>query len=804
MSFHDEVESGFVRWGHWLIGRPKLVIGLCLSFAALLAIPGLWLSTDHSIQSLLHPEDPSRIVYDDFLQRFGGGEDVIIAIETSNVFDLIFLEKLRALHHELEESIPHLDEIQSLVNARITRGVEDQLIVEDLEVNWPEHPQGLEALEEKIRSHPLYVGALISEDARLAVLRLKPSEIGSTFEEADAALDEVEWTELTGDESSDFGLSGAQRALFAERIREVAEPYQADQFKLHFTGLLSMEERLNAQVTRDVATFTWVAGALVVCLLFFLFRRLSGILLPALIVILALVSTMGLMGLLSVPFSMTTGILPPFLLTVGVCGALHLLVLFYGQLQQGISRSDAIVHSLRHSGMAIAMTGLTTAGGLISFYEAPIAPISQLGIVAPLGVLLATAYTLVLLPAVLAVLPLGPVQRGQSGVHRISTWFLELCEKGSIGFATWVIVGWCFAILGSLVGISRLHFSQDYLSWFPEDEPVIEATNLIDEKMNGAMTVEVMIDAGEVDGLYNTALLRQIDEAEEAVRLIERNDLSVGHAFSLTDISKEVHQALNANRSEFFKIPDSSQLLAQEFLLFEGSGSSALRERVDSEFRRTRVTLKVPWADAIDYPDFLDQLDSTYGSVLPAETRFGVTGVMALFGRVSSSLLTTMTRSYLIALAVITPLMILFLGSFRRGVFSMIPNLAPILLTLGVMGWLGIPLDITSLMVGGIIIGLAVDDTIHFMHRFNRVYARTGDPRTAIRETLQATGRAMLFTSVVLASGFFVFGLAHMENISTFGLLAGMATLLAFLADVTLAPAMMLRLTETGDRQAGS
>jgi predicted RND superfamily exporter protein len=322
--------------------------------------------------------------------------------------------------------------------------------------------------------------------------------------------------------------------------------------------------------------------------------------------------------------------------------------------------------------------------------------------------------------------------------------------------------------------------------------------------MNGAMTVEVMIDAGEVDGLYNTALLRQIDEAEEAVRLIERNDLSVGHAFSLTDISKEVHQALNANRSEFFKIPDSSQLLAQEFLLFEGSGSSALRERVDSEFRRTRVTLKVPWADAIDYPDFLDELESTYGAILPAETRFGVTGVMALFGRVSSSLLTTMTRSYLIALAVITPLMILFLGSFRRGVFSMIPNLAPILLTLGVMGWLGIPLDITSLMVGGIIIGLAVDDTIHFMHRFNRVYARTGDPRKAIRETLQATGRAMLFTSVVLASGFFVFGLAHMENISTFGLLAGMATLLAFLADVTLAPAMMLRLTETGDRQAGS
>ena len=716
MSFHDQVENGFASWGHWLIGRPKRVIVLCCSFVVILSMPALWLSTDHSIQSLLHPEDPSRIVYDDFLQRFGGGEDVVIAIETSNVFDLIFLEKLRALHHELEESVPHLDEIQSLVNARVTQGIDDRLVVEELESSWPGQPQELRVLEERVRSHPLYVDALISADARLAVLRLKPSDTISLSGDEVGAFEDIEWVELTQDEPSTVGLTGAQRARFAESIRGLAKPYESEEFKLHFTGLLSMEERLNAQVTRDVATFTWAAGALVVFLLFLLFQRLSGILLPALIVILALTSTMGLMGLLSVPFSMTTGILPPFLLTVGVCGALHLLVLFYAQLQQGLSRSEAVVESLRHSGMAIAMTGLTTAGGLISFYEAPIAPISQLGIVAPLGVLLATAYTLVLLPAVLTILPLGPVERSVSKVHRISTWFLELCEKWSIGSSSGVIAVWSLAILCSLYGISQLHFSQDYLSWFPEDEPIIEATSLIDEKMKGAMTVEVMIDAGNVDGLYDPALLLQIDEAERAARLIERNGISVGQAFSLTDIAKEVHQALNENQQAFFKIPDSRELLAQEFLLFEGSGSSALQERVDSEFRRTRVTLKVPWADAIDYPEFLDQLEVTYGAVLSPDARFGVTGVMALFGRVSSSLLATMTRSYLIAIAVITPLMILFLGSFRRGVFSMIPNLAPILLTLGVMGFLRIPLDITSLMVGGIIIGLAVDDTIHFMH----------------------------------------------------------------------------------------
>jgi predicted RND superfamily exporter protein len=131
----------------------------------------------------------------------------------------------------------------------------------------------------------------------------------------------------------------------------------------------------------------------------------------------------------------------------------------------------------------------------------------------------------------------------------------------------------------------------------------------------------------------------------------------------------------------------------------------------------------------------------------------------------------------------------------------MVPNLAPILLTLGLMGWLGIPLDMTTTLIGGIIIGLAVDDTIHFMHRFNRYYEQSGDPAQAVRETLETTGTAMLFTSVVLAAGFLVFLLAYMQNIVGFGLLCAFATAVAFLADITLAPALMVLVTRN-DRRA--
>jgi len=150
-----------------------------------------------------------------------------------------------------------------------------------------------------------------------------------------------------------------------------------------------------------------------------------------------------------------------------------------------------------------------------------------------------------------------------------------------------------------------------------------------------------------------------------------------------------------------------------------------------------------------------------------------------------------MLRSYVIALTIITPLMFLLLGSIRGGLIAMVPNLSPIVVTLGLMGWLGIPLDVFTLLIGSIAIGLAVDDTIHFMHNFRKYHEQSGDVRRAVRETLQTTGRALLVTSVVLSLSFFMFMLASLQNLVIFGSLTGLTIITAFISDVTIAPALM-------------
>jgi predicted RND superfamily exporter protein len=199
----------------------------------------------------------------------------------------------------------------------------------------------------------------------------------------------------------------------------------------------------------------------------------------------------------------------------------------------------------------------------------------------------------------------------------------------------------------------------------------------------------------------------------------------------------------------------------------------------------------MPWRDAVGYTKFLDSAEAEAMATLEEVGTPTMTGVLALLARAITAVVTSMVQSYLLAFAIITPLMILLLGSLRMGLLSMIPNLMPIVLTLGLMGIFELPLDAFSLLVGGIAIGLAVDDTIHFMHNYRRYRDQGADLETAVETTLLTAGRAMLITTVVLATGFLGFVLSSMHNLANLGILVSFAVVTAFFADVLLAPALL-------------
>ena len=803
-SLRHRIELGFEAWGHIVVRHARLVLLLCALATAASVSQLPQLRADNSFESFLREDDPTLTLYNEFRERFDRDDRIVVALEAASVYDLGVLERLRALHRDLATQIPHVEEVTSLVNARSTWGRGDELVVEDLLETWPRNPSDLEKLRERVESTPLYRNLLVSADGGFAALVLKPNTFSSFADSAGdlGGFDDPLPGKLVSPQPS--YLSDAETVELVHALREVVARHQSAERPLYMVGGPLMNVTLTEVMGRDVSVFMGLAIVATSLMLALLFRRVSGVVLPLVVILSALLTTLGLMPVLDIPFSVTLQILPAFLVAVGICDAVHLLVLTYRRLAAGDSRPDAIAAALRHSGLAILMTSLTTAAGLLSFALAEMRPVHHLGIVAPIGVTLAFAYSVTLLPALLALVPIKPrsAPEARAGGRLTDRALVRVGDFATshpapIFAVTALLLALCFA------GMTRLHFSHDALRWFPPDDPLRVASEMIDSRLEGVSTLEFVIDSGSDFGLQNPETLGRIDSAAAWAREQRQNGIGVASAISIVDIVKETHRALNENRQSHYAIPKSRPLLAQEMLLFEQSGSDDLNDVTDGRFREARVTLRVPWVDAMDYPAFIAGITEGVRARLGPEMGLYVTGMAEIFSRSFRALILSLTRSYAIALLVIVPLMVLLIGSVKRGLVAMIPNLIPVLATLGLMGWLGIPLDASTLLIGAIIIGLAVDDTIHFMHKFNRYYEDLGDTKAAVRETLLTTGSALLFTTLSLGIGFGVLTFAYMTNARDFGLLALFAMLVAFAADVVLGPALLLMVTRRSPPAAG-
>ena len=326
------------------------------------------ITIDTSTEGFLHEDDQTLIDYNAFRDQFGRDEMIIIAIKPPDVFDPVFLEKLRALHEELEENVPYMDDITSLINARNTRGEEDELIVEDLLEEWPETPEAVAQVKQRALENPMYVNTMISEDATFTTIVIKTQSY-SSFE--------------TGTDSAEpVYLTDAENSQVVETVRNIVKKYKGEDFQTWIAGSPVVVHFLKRSMIKDIQRFMALAIGMIALSLFLMFRRITGVLLPLLIVILTLLSTIGLMAATGTPIKLPTQILPSFLLAVGVGAAVHILAMFYHHLRQSGDKEEAIGYAVGHSGLAVVMTSLTTAGGLFSFSTADVAPVADLGVFA--------------------------------------------------------------------------------------------------------------------------------------------------------------------------------------------------------------------------------------------------------------------------------------------------------------------------------------------------------------------------------------------------------------------------------------
>ena len=803
MNWRSTTEKKLEHFSDWIFENCKKTLLLTLFGVVALGSQLPSLTIDTSTEGFLHKSDQMRIDYDAFRDQFGRDEKIILAVKTSNIFNVDFLTKLDALHKELERQLPHIQGVNSLINARNIYGSGGALVVEPMIKVLPGNQKELSELKARATANSLFDNLLYSENHTITVITvdtntysLEQSAVVDNDFDFDADFgddfDFVVEAETESQSAAKAYLSDAENDEIIVKAQKIISAFEADDFQIHLTGSAAIAGIFKQALTKDSILFISLMIVMIVVVLFALFRRISGVLLPLSCIVLTLVSTLSLMAVFSVPFTMATQIMPTFLLAVVTGASIHLLAIFYKDFSSSADKKTSLRYAMGHSGLAIVMTSVTTAVGLWSFSFSGVAPVADLGRFASAGVMVGLFFTLVLLPALIALIRIKHKQQTKcKGESSLMDRCLLAISKIATSKAKVIVVISAVLIVIAVFFAAQLRFSHHPLNWLPDDNFARIATETVDESLKGSLTLEIIIDTQATNGLYNPEVLNTIDRVANNINVVATGNMYVGKAISVVDIVKEINMALNNNLAEHYVVPNSSALIAQEFVLFGSSGSNDLEALVDSDYSKARLTLKVPWVDSLEAREFIKDAQTYLDKEFEGLAKVTFTGIGTLMTVTFEKAIYSSAFSYLLAFSFITVLMILLVGNLKIGLISMLPNVLPILFIAMIMSIFDMPLDMFTLLIGAIALGLAVDDTVHFMHNFRRYEMQYNDVDKAVELTLMGTGRAITLTSIVLTLGFLVLTFSSMNHMFNFGILMASAILVALLADFFLMPAIM-------------
>jgi len=580
-------------------------------------------------------------------------------------------------------------------------------------------------------------------------------------------------------------------------------------------------------------------------LLWILFRSFSAVIWPILTIAVSVTWVWGATAWLGIEISQMISLTIMLIFAVGIADCVHVMSAYLSNRRNNLEHYEALSKAYGKTGLALLVTSITTMAGLLALSFAGLLPIKVFALMSAAGVGTAFLFTIILLPMLLDIWHPGKPNSVKGRGEKFAEWWLALSPRYKVTIAvfyfalvffvfglaigsfvtlvslvTYVVVNWqkpiletvpviasrypyvivaCFASVFILCayGTSKVKIDSNLSELFYEDSEIRIAYNAVDDNMAGAQSLEIMIDTGEIDGLLDPQLLQTIERFQERVE--EKYPDEVSRSFSLANIVKNTNKIMNNNDVAFEKVPDDSAMISQLLYLFNSANPEDRRSIVSDDYSRSHITINVYNAGSYQYKQFFEELsieiDSVFGELKAErfpELDVQVTGSIALMMRALDEIASSQYRSFALALGVISVILIFTLGSLQGGMIAVIPNLLPALVTFGLLGLLDISLDTDTLLIAPVVIGIAVDDTIHFMTHYRVALIRTGDMARALQSTLRDVGQAVMFTTMVLGLGFGLLSFSEYLGMAKVGFFGAIAIFVALLCDLFLLPALLL------------
>jgi hypothetical protein len=725
----------------------------------------MYFQSQNDVRIWFNKNDQKIEVLNSFERRFGNDESLVIALHHPD--GLFTPKRMQALAEITEEAwrLPQVIRVDSLKNYSLVESLEDEIIIEpflDNRQDW--NQEELNQKKEKALNHGTLPGYLISSDAKTALIfaRLAPTLEGSPNYE-----------------------------LIIDRARELTQKYkEKDGLKVYLSGEAAMNNTFREVSNKDMKKILPALFIILVLSLIFIFRSIAATLLPLFITAATILTTLGGAFYFGLKFNSILGILPAILIAVSVADSVHILVSYFQFKAKGHHYKMAAQLSLKKNIIPVFLTSVSTMMGFMSLTLTELIPIQRLGLLAGVGCLVAFIYSLLFLGSFLYLVDLPTPQsfknlfaqeENHNSYSQKLTAFIVARKTGILIFFSLI------SVLAVFLSSSNT-INSNPLSYFSKEVPLKEANDIILDNFGGNAGPELMIRSGEVDGIKDPEFLKKVEKFKNWLGTFKFVDKTI----DIVDIVKDMNKSLHAGNPEYYRIPDSQKKVAELLFLYTLSLPQGmdLNNRMSLDFRDIRMSIlwqvktSAKWGEMVQR---IEQKAEGFGLDVV------VTGKTNLFQSMMSYVVATFFKSIITASVLVCLLMIILFKSVKIGLISLIPNFIPLFLGGAYMKLLGLHLNIGTTLVASVCLGIAVDDTIHFLSNYYRLTTEEGKSKEQAIETIFAyTGNALLITTVILVSCFGLFMLGDFTPNVNFGLLSALVLISALIVDFTFLPALLL------------
>ena len=757
-------------FARWLVRHPLLVVGAHLLATVVLGAYALHIRIESSIESILPAGDPEVSYYENVRTTFGSDDVGVVGVRANDLFAAAALEKIARVTDAISR-VPGIERVLSITNA--VDPANDVFEPPPLLPHIPPSADEVATLKQKLSSTPLYGKNLVADDFKGAAIN-------------------VFFRNLTDAEYVDLDVDGKIRAIIA---RETG----AERF--FYTGAGHLKQSAVDMMRRDLLRFTPIALALVLLVLWLSFWSVRGVVLPIISVLLALVWTLGVMVLAGKAITLGTFVLPPLLIVIGNSYAIHVMARYYEQVDAGVHPPELVVRAFQRVCVPLLISALTVAIGFGSLMVNRITAIWDLGLFAVVGVVCLTTTSLGFIPAALQLLSAdGRTTRTGRVSPRLSRSLTALAHWA---YASRRAILWGAVVVAALAltGTRRIRVDSDFLYYFDPDSEVRVANEMINQHIVGSNPFSLVIEGSAPGSIRRWEVLKLIKDLQGFLQ----NQPGITSSISIVDYLELLESGLNKTSDKDVLLDEQGRPIPpQEVKTFweqparlspvldlMSTSPTTFKAIVTQDFRTANVLVRTKLTGSRAIEDTLARIRAYIAEHFPAELHVHPTGSLVLLTGTTSDIVTGQIESLSLALGVIFVVMSLMFLSARVGFLAILPNVLPIVIFFGVMGWLGILLNLGTSLIAAIALGIAVDSTIHYMARLNLELQGETDQAAAMVRTLRAVGVPIVYATVALFFGFLTFAFSSFVPIQNFGILAGATLLTSLGTNLVLLPALL-------------